>query len=103
METGYVIHNILCKEKSEEENIVKAKLNPLVLGVSGAIVAVAVMLLLGILGNFGIYEGAVDMMMKWHMFFSLSPLGIVGGMIEAAVISFVLLYLFAIIYNKFVG
>lgn len=55
------------------------------LSASGAFVAATVMLLLGIMDNFGIYEGTVDMMMKWHMFFSLSPLGIVGGMIEAAV------------------
>ena len=80
----------------------KAKLNPIALSVSGAIVAATVMLLLGIMGNFGIYEGAVDMMMKWHIFFSLSPLGIVGGMIEAAVISFVLLYALAVVHNKLV-
>ncbi len=77
-----------------------AKLKPGALATAGAIVAVAVMLLLGIFGNLGIYSGAVEMMMKWHMFFSLSLLGIIGGMIEAAVISFVLLYLFAWIYNR---
>lgn len=80
----------------------KTKLNPLALGLAGAIISAAVMLLLGIIGNFGLYEGAVDMMMKWHTFFSLSPLGIVGGMIEAAVISFVLLYAFSVVHNKFV-
>jgi len=79
----------------------KVKLNALALGASGAIVSAAVMLLLGVLGTLGIYEGAVDMMMKWHLAFSLSPLGIIGGMVEAAVISFVLLYAFAVVYNKF--
>ena len=78
----------------------KAKLNPRALGVSGAVVSAAVMLLLGILGNMGIYEGAVEMMMKWHMVFSLSPLGIIGGMVEAAVISFVLLYALGAVYNR---
>ncbi len=77
-----------------------AKLNSGALATAGAIVSVAVMLLLGILGNFGIYSGAVEMMMKWHMFFSLSPLGIAGGMIEAAIISFVLIYFFSRLYNR---
>ncbi len=77
-----------------------AKLKPGALAAAGAIVAVAVMLLLGIFGNLGIYSGAVEMMMKWHIFFSLSLMGIIGGMVEAAVISFVLLYLFAWIYNR---
>ncbi len=77
-----------------------AKLKPGALATAGAIVAVAVMLLLGIFGNLGIYSGAVEMMMKWHLFFSLSLMGIIGGMVEAAVISFVLLYLFAWIYNR---
>ncbi len=76
------------------------KLSPGALGTAGAIISVAVMLLLGIFGNLGIYSGAVEMMMKWHMFFSLSPLGIAGGMIEAAIISFVLLYSFSWIYNR---
>ncbi len=60
------------------------------------------MLLLGILGNLGIYEGAVEMMTQWHQFFSLSPTGIVGGMIEAFVISFVVLYAGAYLYNRLV-
>ena len=38
------------------------KLNTLALGTSAAIVAGLSMLLLGILGNFGIYKGAVEMM-----------------------------------------
>jgi hypothetical protein len=58
------------------------------------------MLLLGILANLGIYVSAARQMMKWHMFFSLSPLGIITGMIEAAVLSFVFAYAFAWVYNK---
>ena len=75
------------------------KLHALNLGYAGAIVSALVMLLLGILGNLGIYTGAVEMMEAWHMFFSLSLLGIIGGIIESVVISFVFLYLFAIVYN----
>lgn len=80
----------------------KTRLNPSALGISGAVVSAAVMLLLGILGNLGIYMGAVEMMEKWHMFFSLSLLGIIGGIIEAVILTFVLLYVFAWIYNKLV-
>ena len=58
------------------------------------------MLLLGILGNLGVYMGAVEAMMKWHMFFSLSVIGIIGGMIEAAIITFVFVYVIIWLYYK---
>ena len=76
------------------------KLNAFAFGAAAAIVAAIGMLLLGILGNLGIYSGAVSMMSQWHMFFSLTPLGILTGMVEAAVITFVLIYIFGLIYNK---
>lgn len=76
------------------------KLKALAVGYSLAIVAALIMLILGIAGKLGIYTGAVEMMQKWHAFFSLSFLGIIGGMIEAAFFSFVFGYLFAWIYNK---
>lgn len=76
------------------------KLNPLALGYAGALVAALTMLLLGVLGNLGIYLGAVEMMQQWHVFFNLSIIGIIAGIIEAAVISFVFLYLFGLVYNK---
>ncbi len=75
-------------------------LNELNFGFAGAIVSAICMLLLGILGNMGIYMGAVEMMQKWHIFFTLSIGGIILGIIEAAIIGFVFLYLFALIYNK---
>jgi len=84
------------------EGWMKMRLNARAIALAGTIVATAVMLLLGILGNLGIYEGAVEMMIKWHVLFSLSPLGIVGGMIEAGIITFVLLYAFAWTYNKLI-
>ncbi|MBA3016146.1 MAG: hypothetical protein FP815_14540 [Desulfobulbaceae bacterium] len=58
------------------------------------------MLILGIFGNLGIYSGAVEMMRQWHMFFSLTPMGIITGMLEAAGISLVFFVLFGWIYNK---
>ena len=76
------------------------KLNILALGYAGAIISAACMLLLGILGNLGLYIGAVEMMQQWHMFFSLSVVGIVAGMIEAAIITFIVLYLFGLVYNR---
>ena len=76
------------------------KLNSLALATSAAIVAGLSMLILGILGNLGIYQGAVEMMSQWHMFFSLTPSGIFTGIIEAAIISFAFLYIFGFIYNK---
>ena len=78
------------------------KLNAFALAVSAAIVAAVSMLILGIFGNIGIYTGAVEMMRQWHMFFTLTPLGIIAGMAEAAIISFVFLYVFGEIYNRLV-
>ena len=77
------------------------KLHSLSLGASAAIVAGLSMLILGILGNLGVYQGAVEMMSQWHMFFSLTPFGILTGIIEAAVISFVFFYIFGWVYNIF--
>lgn len=76
------------------------KLNALAFGAAAAIVAALSMLILGLLGNLGMYTGAVSMMEQWHMFFSLTAFGIFTGMIEAAVISFVFLAIFAVLYNK---
>ncbi len=76
------------------------RLNELAFGYSAAIIAAAGMLLLGILGNLGIYLGAVEMMGQWHMYFSLSVLGVATGMIEAAIISFIFGYAFGWAYNR---
>ncbi len=76
------------------------KLDALALGYAAAIISAAVMLLLGTLGNIGVYTGAVEMMVQWHMFFSLSIGGIAAGMIEAGLISFVIAFAFAWVYNK---
>jgi len=76
------------------------KLNSYALGVSGAAVSAVGMLLLGVLANLGIYEGAAAMMAQWHLFFSLSFFGIIAGMIEAAIIGFLSLYAIGWFYNK---
>lgn len=77
-------------------------LKPFALGCAAAIVSAICMLVLGILGNLGIYTGAVEMMQQWHLFFSLSLIGIISGMIEAAVIAFIFAYLFGFFYNKII-
>lgn len=78
------------------------KLSELALGYSLAIIFALGMLLFGIAGYLGIFTGAVNTMMQWHVFFRISPLGIIAGMIEAAVFSFVVGYAIAWVYNKFI-
>lgn len=75
------------------------RLQPTAFGGATAVISALVMLLLGIVANLGIYRGAADMMVEWHMFFSLTAGGIVGGIIEAAVLSFVFGWAFASCYN----
>ena len=70
---------------------------------AAAIVAAGIMLVLGIFGNLGLYIGAVQMMQQWHMFFDLSIGGIIAGMIEAAVITFVIVYVFVWLEQKLVS
>jgi len=52
------------------------------------------------LGSIGVYTGAVEMMQQWHMFFSLSIGGMIAGMFEAAIITFVFIYFFGFLYNR---
>ena len=78
-----------------------SKINALGLGYAGAIVSAVFMLLLGIGWNTGVYQSAAEQMAKWHLFFTPSLGGILAGMVEAAVWSFVGLYAFAWLYNKF--
>lgn len=77
-------------------------LNPLALAGAAAIVSVIVMLLLGLFGAIGVYEGAVGMMEQWHLYFEPTVVGTLAGMFEAAVISVVFVYPFAWLYNAFV-
>lgn len=76
------------------------KINTRAFASAGAIVAALSMLVLGVLGNIGLYKGAVEMMLQWHMFFSLTVFGIFNGMIEAAVITFIFFAIFGWLYNK---
>lgn len=77
------------------------ELNANALAAAGAVVAAVVMLLLGVFGAVGVYEGAVRMMEQWHLFFEPTVVGTVAGMVEAIVITFALTYSVAWLYNVF--
>lgn len=76
-------------------------LDALALAGAAALVSAAVMLLLGAFGAVGVYEGAVEMMQQWHLFFEPTVVGTAAGMVEAAVVTFVLVYALAWLYNEF--
>lgn len=67
---------------------------------AAAIVSAVVMLLLGVFGALGIYEGAVEMMQRWHLYFTPTLGGTLAGMIEGAVVGYVVAYAFAWVYNR---
>ena len=77
------------------------KLNELAVGYAAASVGAAMMLLLGLLGPMGFYRGAMGMMQQGHMFFWAGPVGILAGMVEAAIVSFIVGYAFGWLYNYF--
>lgn len=79
------------------------KLNPVAFGVSFAAISAIIMFIIGILGLLGVYLDAVNQMMAWHLFFSLTPIGIIMGMVESAVTSFGLGFIFAYFYNIISG
>jgi len=75
------------------------KLESKQLAVTFAVWCALLMVALWLLANVGLYVSAAEQMMKWHMFFDLSPAGLIGGVIEAMVMSVVLVYTFVFVYN----
>lgn len=75
------------------------KLDATAFAAAAAVVSAAIMLLLGIFGAIGVYEGAVDMMEQWHLFFAPTVGGTLGGMIEGAVIGYLVVWAVAWLYN----
>ncbi len=61
------------------------------------------MLVLWLLSKVGLYVSAAEQMAEWHVFFDLSLAGLIGGMIEAAVMSVIGVYAFVYIYNLFIS
>ena len=78
------------------------KLNSAAFGIAAAVVAAIVMAIIGTLSRFGIYTEAAQMMSSWHMFFDTTLMGILAGMAETAISTFLFIYLFAVIHNKIV-
>jgi hypothetical protein len=75
----------------------KLKSTPIALAF--AVWSALVMLILWILANAGVYTTAAQQMSQMHMFFNLTLGGLITGMIEAALISYILAYIFVWIYN----
>lgn len=78
------------------------RLNPNALGLSLALLSGLCILLLGLFGLLGLYEGAVQRMSDWHLFFSTDAVGILTGILEGAFWGYVLGALTAVFNNWFV-
>lgn len=67
---------------------------------TGAIFAAFTMFLLSLAEALGVYQGAVDMMEQWHMFYIPTTIGgTIAGMVEAAVITYVSILIIVWIYG----
>lgn len=60
------------------------------------------MVVITLLNRIGIYSAMADRMEVWHMFYAPTVVGTITGMIEAAIISFIVVYIFSLMYNKLV-
>jgi hypothetical protein len=70
------------------------------LGIAIAALSVLGMLLLSILGLAGYALEAVKMMQAHHIFFDLTLVGVIAGLVEAGIAGYVIGYLIALFYNK---
>jgi len=77
------------------------KCNANALGISLAVVSGLGMLILSLVGLAGYGLAAVASMQEWHIFFSLSWIGIIGGIIEAGIAGYIGGYIIAAVYNKY--
>lgn len=80
----------------------RQNLNTQALAKALAALAAITMAVMWLLGNAGLYLSAVDQMATWHVLFNLSFIGLLGGVFEAAVWSYIFGYVFGVLYNKFV-
>lgn len=77
------------------------KLNPFALAYTLAVFSAGCMLVLSLLGKFGYCLSAIEMMKSWHLSYSLTFIGIVGGMAEAALFGLAIGFIIGWLYNKF--
>lgn len=68
-------------------------------GRAGATVSAVVTLFSSVLAAIGVYAGAVETMMEWSLIYDTTVVGTVSGMVEVAIVSFVLLYAFGWTHN----
>ncbi len=69
------------------------------LAVTFAVWSAFVMLVLWLFANMGLYVSVAEQMAKWHMFFNFSFQGLIAGMVEAAIESYILVLTFVWVYN----
>jgi len=80
----------------------KTELDPFALGYSAAVLGALIMIVLSIVGLLGSGGEAVRIMQAYHIWYSLSGVGIVLGIIEGAIGSFIGGYVIAYFYNRVV-
>lgn len=71
------------------------------LGLSLAFLGAISMLAISLAALAGVYTGAYEAMKAWHLFYDLTAVGIIGGLVEAAVWSYIAGVLIAWSYNWF--
>lgn len=71
------------------------------LGIALAILSGIGMFILSLLGLSGRALKVVEMMQWHHIWYNLTAFGIIAGIIEAAVFSYVVGHLFGWLYNRF--
>lgn len=76
-------------------------LSPKGLGIALALISALCMLILSLVGLAGYGQEAVSMMQIWHVGYDLTFLGIVIGIVEAIVLSYIVGWLIALVYNQF--
>ncbi|NIA02097.1 MAG: hypothetical protein GWP15_01810 [Nitrospirae bacterium] len=76
------------------------KLSPNAIGLAAAILSAVCMLVIGVLAMFEFRMEAFEMMKTMHIWFDATVVGVLLGMVEAFVFSYVVGYLFALLYNK---
>lgn len=82
-------------------NCTNLKINSFALAYTLAILSAGCMLILSLLGRLGYSLEAIEIMKAWHLPYSLSFWGIVGGMAEAALAGLVIGFIIGWIYNQF--
>ncbi len=80
----------------------KLRWNPFALAYTFAILGALWVLVISIAGKMGFFQYKIQMMQQYHMAYSLTPLGIIGGMAYVAVCGLISGFLIAWVYNKFV-